>query len=117
VKGLSKHYGGVFANQDISTSDLNAVRAPPAGTKGEAVAKILSELNAEGWWPSRLAAMSNPYRGPGPATPTPGDYASTHVGDAWDTSPYPVKDGPVGVSIAHYIENMSTLIGWLEPGR
>lgn len=106
-----------FANQDISTSDLNAVRAPPAENKGEAVGKILSELNAEGWWPSRLAAMSNPYRGPGPKTPTPGDYASTHVGDAWDTSPYPVRDGPVGVSIAHYIENMSTLIGWLEQGR
>ncbi|MCR5880919.1 pectate lyase [Phenylobacterium sp. J367] len=103
-----------FANQDISTSDLNAVRAPPVEDKGAAAARILAELNAEGWWPSKLAALSNPYRGPGPKTPTPGDYASTHVGDAWDTSPYPVKDGPVGISIAHYIGAMSTLIAYLE---
>jgi PelA/Pel-15E family pectate lyase len=103
-----------FANQDISTSDLNAVRAPPADDKAQAAARLLAELNAEGWWPSRLAALSHPYRGPGPAAPTPGDYASTHVGDAWDTSPYPVKDGPVGISISHYIGNMSTLIAYLE---
>jgi PelA/Pel-15E family pectate lyase len=106
-----------FANQDISTSDLNAVKAPPTENKGQAAGKILSELNREGWWPSRLAALSNPYRGPGPRTPAPGDFASTHVGDAWDTSPYPVKDGPVGISIAHYIENMSTLIAYLEQTR
>ncbi|HEY8614611.1 pectate lyase [Phenylobacterium sp.] len=106
-----------FANQDISTSDLNAVRAPPKDNKAQAAAQIVSELNAEGWWPSRLAALSNPYRGPGPATPTPGDYASTHVGDQWDTSPFPVKDGPVGISIAHYIGNMSTLIAYLDQAR
>ncbi|WP_374468763.1 pectate lyase [Phenylobacterium sp.] len=106
-----------FANQDISTSDLNAVKAPPSDDKGQAAARLIAELNAEGWWPSRLAALSNPYRGPGPKTPTPGDYASTHVGDAWDTSPYPVKEGPVGISIAHYIGAMSTLIAYLDQTR
>ena len=55
-------------------SDLNAA---PAATPAEAI----RSLNAEGWWPTPLRATSNPYRGPGPRQPPPGDYRTSHVGD------------------------------------
>jgi len=88
-------------------SDLNA---QPAANPAEAV----RTLNAEGWWPTMLRATSNPYRGPGPRRPPPGDYRTSHVGDSSDTSPY-TTDRPVpGISTATYIANMAMLIRALE---
>ncbi len=107
--GLPKYFSG----QDISTADLATVHAVAGPPNGEAVAKILAELNPDGWWPTPLTATSHPYKGPGPATPTPGDYASTHVGDDWDTSPYPDPNPVIGISLAKYLENMAALIAWL----
>jgi len=84
-------------------SDLNA---RPAANAREAI----RTLNAEGWWPAMLRATSNPYRGPGPRRPPPGDFRTTHVGDSSDTSPF-VTDTPViGLSTATYIANMALLI-------
>ena len=102
-----------FANQDISTSDLNAVRGPDSRS-AKAADEAVKSLNREGWWPSQLTALSNPYKGAGPATAAQGDFRSTHVGDAHDTSPYPTTSPVVGISLSHYIENMSALIGALE---
>jgi hypothetical protein len=71
---------------------------------------LIRTLNQAGWWPTLLHATSNPYRGPGPATPVPGDYRTTRVGDSSDTSPY-IADHPVtGISTATYIANMAQLI-------
>jgi PelA/Pel-15E family pectate lyase len=97
-----------FVSGGLVGSDLNAAdRAADADT-------LIRSLNAQGWWPVPLRATSNPYRGAGPATPTPGDYARTNVGDAWDTSPY-VTEAPVtGISTADYITNMAALILALE---
>ena len=84
-------------------SDLNA-------SAGGSPAELIRTLNAAGWWPTPLHATSNPYRGPGPATPVPGDYRTSRVGDASDTSPY-IADHPVtGISTATYIANMAQLI-------
>jgi hypothetical protein len=91
-------------------SDLNAAA-------GGSPAELIRTLNAQGWWPTPLAATSNPYRGPGPATPPPGDYRTSRVGDASDTSPY-IADRPVtGISTATYIASMARLIRALERGR
>lgn len=84
-------------------SDLNGQAAADPAT-------LVRTLNAAGWWPTPLRATSNPYRGPGPATPVPGDYRMTRVGDWSDTSPY-LADRPVtGISTATYIANMARLI-------
>jgi len=93
-----------FVGEHIDGSDLNSRDLPTDP------AKVVASLNSEGWWPTPLKATSNPYRGPGSATPKPGDYASTYVGDETDTSPYPVDKPVIGISISGYIKNMLTLI-------
>lgn len=94
----------IFIERPAAGSDLNS-----HGASGE-VAALIAGLNAEGYWPTPLTATSNPYRGDGSKTPAQGDYATSHVGDATDTSPY-VTDKPViGISTGTYIQNMSKLI-------
>jgi PelA/Pel-15E family pectate lyase len=88
-------------------SDLNAGAASTPR-------QIIASLNRSGWWSSKLTATSNPYIGPGAKEPAAGDFRSTHVGDASDTSPYTVKDGVEGISLSHYIANMAVLIQALE---
>ncbi|UYY60034.1 pectate lyase [Sphingomonas sp. S2-65] len=78
---------------------------------------IIRTLNREGWWPAKLTATSNPYIGPGSPTPAPGDFRTTRVGDASDTSPYLAEHPVEGISLAHYIANMSALIKALEAER
>ncbi|MGQ0588937.1 MAG: pectate lyase [Sphingosinicella sp.] len=88
-------------------SDLNASAAATA-------AEAIASLNEEGWWPTPLRATSNPYRGPGPRHPPPGDFRTTHVGDASDTSPYPTDNPVIGISTATYMANMALLLRALE---
>jgi PelA/Pel-15E family pectate lyase len=80
-------------------------------------ARLIGELNAEGWWPTRLAMTSHPYRGDGASVPAPGDFSQALVGDETDTSPFRVPDGPMGISTASYIRNMSALIRYLDEAR
>ena len=96
-----------FAADIDAGSDLNASDA-------SAPAALIRSLNREGYWPTPLRATSNPYIGPGAATPAPGDYRTTHVGDAHDTSPYTTDNPVTGISTATYITNMATLIRALE---
>jgi hypothetical protein len=85
-----------------------------AGRPGEpTAAAVLADLDARGRWITGLGTNSHPYRGPGPATPAPGDFARTHVGDAHDTSPFP-DDTLRGISTAAYLRNMSVLIRYLD---
>lgn len=81
------------------------------------VGTILRTLNAEGWWPAPIAYTSHPYRGPGAATPTAGDFRTTYVGDETDTSPFPDPDPATGISTAAYIANMTRLIRALAEQR
>lgn len=97
-----------FVSGEEAGSDLNAHQA------GDPAA-IVAALNAEGWWPTPLTATSNPWRGDGSATPVPGDYRTTHVGDASDTSPYPTDRPVIGLSTATYMANMARLIRALTP--
>jgi hypothetical protein len=105
-----------FTMQNIEVSDLNSnvgagqVRRPAP----EHVAELLAGLNAEGYWPTPLTATSNPYVGPGPETPTPGEFGGTHVGDRYDTSPYNTDTPVTGISTGAFIQNMRALMLSLE---
>jgi hypothetical protein len=106
-----------FTTQNIEVSDLNSNRGEGAidAPTEERVGKIISELNGEGYWPTPLAATSNPYTGkPAPTKPPVGEpYATTRVGDSTDTSPYITDDPPVGISVGTYIQNMAVLSQYL----
>lgn len=90
-------------------SDMNV-------TGGKSAAELVASLNDEGWWPTQLKAISHPYHGPGSKDVAPGDFRSANVGDSSDTSPFDVKDGPIGISTGTYIDHMVTLIGALRSG-
>jgi PelA/Pel-15E family pectate lyase len=104
-----------FTTQNIEVSDLNSNRGGGAGDAPteNRVAEVVAGLNAEGWWPTPLVATSNPYTGPGSATPAPGDYSMTRVGDATDTSPFITDNPPIGISVGTYIQNMAVLSQYL----
>ena len=100
-----------FTLQPIEVSDLNVSSGAPRGADvaPEKVAEMIAGLNAEGYWPTELKAMSNPYRGDGPSTPAPGDFSQTRVGDETDTSPFP-DDTVTGISTTVYQRHMAVLL-------
>jgi len=102
-----------FTLQDISVSDMTSDgRRPPA--EPAVISGLIAGLNARGYWPTPLKAISNPYIGDGSPEVAPGEFRITRVGDASDTSPY-ITDFPVmGVSTGEYIKNMGVLIEALE---
>lgn len=84
------------------------------GTIEERAAQAIASLNAEGYWQSTLRTTSHPYRGDGSAEIAAGDFATTHVGDAFDTSPYASPEPVVGISIALFAANIDALVRFLE---
>jgi PelA/Pel-15E family pectate lyase len=70
-------------------------------------------LNATGFWPATLPQNSHPYKGPASKAETKGDFASTHVGDEGDTSPYNDTSKTTAISTQEYLRNMNVLIQWL----
>jgi PelA/Pel-15E family pectate lyase len=100
-----------FTTKRIEVSDLNASSSASTGkpTPGQ-IAEIVNSLNAEGYWPTPLRAVANPYTGDGDPTPADGDFSQTRVGDSSDTSPHIADDPVLGISISSFIQNMSALI-------
>ena len=74
---------------------------------------VVSSLNAAGYWLAPLGYNSHPYRRDGSTAPQPGNYATTHVGDETDTSPFP-DPKLMGISIDAYVRNMGVLIRALD---
>ena len=107
-----------FTTQNIEVSDLNsnvgsgAVQRPTS----QRVQELISTLNADGYWATPLTATSNPYIGDGSATPAPGDFAQTLVGDASDTSPHTTDHPVTGISTGAFIQNMSALLLSIDSG-
>jgi hypothetical protein len=99
-----------FVSGEEAGSDLNA-------GGGGSPRELIRSLNARGYWPTPLRATSNPYIGPGPAVPPPGDFRTTHVGDPSDTSPFNTDNPLIGISMAAYIANMARLIRSIEAAR
>jgi PelA/Pel-15E family pectate lyase len=89
----------------------------PEGDIQQLAAASLSSLNAEGYWPAPLVMTSHPYKGDGSKQVAKGDFASTHVGDETDTSPFPDPNPVMGISTAEYMKHMNVLIQWLETAR
>jgi hypothetical protein len=93
--------------RDVGGSDLNVTAGPGHASD---IAAIVSDLNADGYWPQELRTTSHPYHGPGAAEPPAGFVDRGQVGDDSDTSPFSEPTGPVGISTGLYINNMSRLI-------
>ncbi|MEZ6023132.1 MAG: pectate lyase [Hyphomonadaceae bacterium] len=108
-----------FSTQNIEVSDLNStVGAGATQRPSEArVRELIGGLNPEGYWPTPLTATSHAYVGDGPATPAPGDFSQTLVGDITDTSPFTTNAPQVGISTAAFIQNMSALLLSVHSGE
>lgn len=104
VEPMPQYYFQAF-NEEGNLSAFRRQRIPSAK-------ELIATLNSEGYWPTRLSQMSNPYKpipGTVPARSSDTRYMCTMVGDEYDTSPYP-NDSVVGISTQTYIANMSRLI-------
>jgi PelA/Pel-15E family pectate lyase len=97
----------------VATGSRGAAARPPLADRASAA---VATLNAEGYWLAPLGYNSHPYKGDGPATPPAGDFATTHVGDDSDTSPYP-DPALMGISTAAYLRHVGALIQYLEEGQ
>jgi hypothetical protein len=88
--------------------------APPANRDLVDQARAtLAALNATGFWPAPLPQTSHPYRGVAKKSEGTGDFAATHVGDEFDTSPFTETAKTTSISTAEYLRNMNVLIQWL----
>lgn len=100
-----------FTTKRIEVSDLNSSGTTATDTPTpDQVVELVTALNDEGYWPTPLRAVANPYIGDGDPTPAEGDFSQTRVGDASDTSPHVAEDPVLGISISSFIENMSALM-------
>lgn len=100
-----------WVTRAVGGSDLNSTTARDRALE---VGEMVEGLNAEGYWPQELRTTSHSYIGPGPAEPPPGFVDPGQVGDGWDTSPFTLPSGPLGISTGTYINNMSRLIASLR---
>jgi hypothetical protein len=98
---------------DDTYFDLNLTRHIPQPDRNE-IRQIIGALDANGGWLTTKAMISNPYIGDGQNQELSDEYATSHVGDETDTSPFPNTSGQEYVSTRLYIENMQILIDCLE---
>ncbi|WP_293747842.1 pectate lyase [uncultured Paraglaciecola sp.] len=81
------------------------------------VANLINQLNQQGYWPSSLPRITNPYIGAklgDQATETSVDYSTSRVGDKFDTSPYKPKQAIPAITLKKYLENMATFVNYIE---
>lgn len=78
------------------------------------VQKIIDSLDAQHRWLIEHAMISHPYIGDGQKQDLTDKYASTHVGDETDTSPYRDTTDQKYISTGAYIYNMNLLINYLK---
>jgi DNA-dependent RNA polymerase auxiliary subunit epsilon len=86
--------------------------APPA-TEAR-VKEIINALDNQNRWLVPHAMISNPYIGDGVNKEPTDEFASTHVGDKTDTSPYRDTTNQLYISTPEYIRNMETLSSYLK---
>jgi PelA/Pel-15E family pectate lyase len=83
---------------------------------GPDAAKVIADLNDQGYWLAPLGYNTHPYKRDGSTTAAPGDFSQTYVGDDTDTSPFP-DPKLMGISTEAYIRNMGALIRALGPPK
>ncbi|MGY6652356.1 pectate lyase [Amycolatopsis sp. TRM77291] len=114
-----------FTPREPQLTDLFLGAPSQLPVVSDAEAKALADgLGGNDYWLTPADAITNPYRGPSPATPYAGKaYMSKHVGDLYDTSPfdplnppeeppYRPKERPPVISTGTYVANMGKLISW-----
>ncbi|WCM87932.1 pectate lyase [Acidovorax sp. NCPPB 3576] len=117
-----------FSIREVDFPDLftGATMATPKVADSEAQT-LVDELGSKGYWTSPVPEIVNPYQGDGPSAAYTGTaYRSKHVGDAWDTSPYPAdnppevppyvkRDKPQFIVTSEWIRRMGRLIAYVAP--
>jgi len=78
------------------------------------VEKIINSLDSQDRWLTNRGMTSNPYIGDGQHQELTEKFASTHVGDETDTSPFRDNSGQEYLSTRTYIINMKLLMNFLE---
>lgn len=77
------------------------------------VKKMIDALDSKNRWLSKHSQTSNPYIGDGTKTALTGEYASSHVGDETDTSPYRDESDQEYIATRTYIRNMRLLLNYV----
>lgn len=117
-----------FSIREVDFPDLftGAKMATPTVPNAE-ITTLINDLGTKNYWTAAVPEIVNNYRGDGPATPYTGTaYRSKHVGDIYDTSPYPAdnppeiapyvkKDKPQFIVTSDWIRRMGRLIAHVAP--
>jgi Pectic acid lyase len=117
-----------FTIREVDFPDLfeGATMVTPVVPEAEANT-LVSDLGTKGYWTAPVPEILNPFIGDGPSTPYEGTaYQSKHVGDIYDTSPYPSdnppaiepyvsKPKPLFIVTAEWIRRMGRLIAYISP--
>jgi PelA/Pel-15E family pectate lyase len=78
------------------------------------VKEIINSLDDTGRWLMTGGMTSNPYKGDGQKKDLTDEFASLHVGDETDTSPYRDNTGQKYLSTGKFIMNMRLLVNFIE---
>lgn len=78
------------------------------------VKEVINSLDSKNRWLVKHAMISNPYVGDGQNKEPTDKFASTHVGDETDTSPYRDTSDQEYISTPAYVRNMYVLINYLK---
>ena len=125
ARPLPKYFTAI---REVDFPDLfeGAVMKTPVVPEAEAKT-IISALVEGKYWTAPVPEIVNPYRGNGPASSYTGTaYRSRHVGDIYDTSPYPAdvppeiepyvkRTKPEFITTANFISRMGRLISFVSP--
>jgi hypothetical protein len=125
ARALPKYFG---VNREVDFPDLfeGAVMKTPVVPESE-VQAIVAALVDGNYWTAPVPEIVNPYRGNGPTAPYTGTaYRSRHVGDVYDTSPYPAdvppdiapyvkREKPQFIITSNFIARMGRLIAFISP--
>ena len=125
TRALPKYFTAI---REVDFPDLfeGAVMKTPVVPATE-VKTIMASLVEGKYWTAPVPEIVNPYRGNGPVTPYTGTaYQSRHVGDVYDTSPYPAdvppeiapyvkRDKPQFITTSNFIARMGRLISFVSP--
>ncbi len=125
ARSLPKYFTAI---REVDFPDLfeGAVMKTPVVPQTE-VDTLLAALVDGKYWTAPVPEIVNPYRGNGPASAYTGTaYRSRHVGDIYDTSPYPAdnppdiapyvkRDKPQFIITSNFIARMGRLISFVGP--
>ncbi|EJE54131.1 Pectic acid lyase, partial [Acidovorax sp. CF316] len=126
--GATRTLPRYFSIREVDFPDLftGATMPTPVVPDSEAQA-LLAELGTKNYWTSAVPEIVNTYRGNGPTAPYTGTaYRSKHVGDVYDTSPYPAdnppeidpyvkREKPQFIVTSEWIRRMGRLIAYVAP--